>query len=681
MTHILSVLRAAHCRSTHHYFALDALRNLKTAQAQRLANILLKYHDDYLVGAKAPDSNFKDFQNHVIHVSDGNWGGAPQKCQEWLNQTRLYLDKGKWKKAAYACGVLSHYFTDPIMPLHTTQHPREPLVHRSLEWSICQSYQQIYDLSQALGVECDFVLAMDDQWISKAVLSAAQVAHRHCDRLVDIYDEGQGSTNAREALNDEAMSILAELFALAIGGWSRVLTRLADETTKELPQVSLTVTSILATIDMPLAWIVRRISQAQEQQAVRSLLHEFAQTGRLKRRLPAEIAVVEHAKKTNPSLGRLASEQPAPARSRLEEAALDQSSLDQFQPPKGLGEQQGLDQQVAAISAPLSESQLVPSDSPSSSRNLPNQEPLDESLVATLAVSHDINIQLLGESPLSSEIQAKAIEGPAAVDSVDAAVDAIAKETLTQRHSSIDELVSTGLKLGSDSDEMENSAPREALVADQSLASQFISLSQARKQGLVQLNQPVSIATEAKQAHSSNTDVEIVDRSNGETTPLKKIRIAPGTILPVLEDNLSMVHYGSPLIQAPSIGPKTAKRFENIGITTIRQLVSSSPESIVQGLATRWITQNLVRDWQDQARLVCEVPSLVGYQAQLLVAVGCRTSWQLRTGNPDSLYPRICQFCQTSEGQQILLSARLPLAEDVASWIESARSFARRDVA
>ena len=65
MQRILSILRAAHCRSTHHYFAIDALQQLKTAQAQRLANILLKYHDDYLVGAKAPDSDFKDFQNHV----------------------------------------------------------------------------------------------------------------------------------------------------------------------------------------------------------------------------------------------------------------------------------------------------------------------------------------------------------------------------------------------------------------------------------------------------------------------------------------------------------------------------------------------------------------------------------------------------------------------------------------
>jgi hypothetical protein len=160
-----------------------------------------------------------------------------------------------------------------------------------------------------------------------------------------------------------------------------------------------------------------------------------------------------------------------------------------------------------------------------------------------------------------------------------------------------------------------------------------------------------------------------------------KLQIAPGTILPAGDDQQNTVHYDSPLVDAPSIGPKTAKRFENIGITTIRQLISRSPDSIVSGLATRWITANLVQDWQDQARLVCEVPALSGYRAQLLVAVGVRTAWQLRTANSASLHTQISQFCQTSEGQHILRSARLPQEEDVAKWIESAQIFARRNAA
>ena len=123
MQMIFTILRATHCRSTHHYFAIDALKQLPTASAQRLGQLLLKYHDEYLDGAKSPDTRFKDSQNHVIHVSDNNWGGAAQKCQEWREVALKHLNERRWKKAAYACGVLSHYFTDPLMPLHTAQSP------------------------------------------------------------------------------------------------------------------------------------------------------------------------------------------------------------------------------------------------------------------------------------------------------------------------------------------------------------------------------------------------------------------------------------------------------------------------------------------------------------------------------------------------------------------------------
>ncbi|MFO0941066.1 MAG: zinc dependent phospholipase C family protein [Pirellulales bacterium] len=302
MQSIITILRAAHCRSTHHYFAIDALEALQTAQSKRLASILLKFHDDYLEGAKAPDNDFKDFQNHVIHVQQNNWGGAALACQEWLGKAREYLDHGNWKKAAYACGVLSHYFTDPIMPLHTAQSSRETVVHRPLEWSICQSYNEIYSRAKSQGLTCDIVLAADLQWIGKAVVAAAAVANRHYDRLIDLYDLKAGVKNPREGLNDEAVEILSELFVLAIQGLSAVLTRLADETVAQLPQMSLTMTSLLATVDMPLAWIVRKISDSKERRAVEAVLREYEKTGSLNRNVPAEIVVVEKAMKEQPDL-------------------------------------------------------------------------------------------------------------------------------------------------------------------------------------------------------------------------------------------------------------------------------------------------------------------------------------------------------------------------------------------
>ncbi len=84
MSALISILRAVHCRSTHHFFAIDALERIATPPGRRLATVLLSNYAEYLSGAKAPDTQFKDFQNHVIHVSDNHWGGAPAACEKWF---------------------------------------------------------------------------------------------------------------------------------------------------------------------------------------------------------------------------------------------------------------------------------------------------------------------------------------------------------------------------------------------------------------------------------------------------------------------------------------------------------------------------------------------------------------------------------------------------------------------
>ncbi len=636
MQRILSILRAAHCRSTHHYFAIDALQQLKTAQAQRLANILLKYHDDYLVGAKAPDSDFKDFQNHVIHVEQNNWGGAAIKCQEWLEQARQMLDEGKWKKAAYACGVLSHYFTDPIMPLHTGQSSRETVVHRPMEWSICKSYDDILAYYVSSGLQCDFALASDDKWIGKAVVAAASVAHRHYDRLIAIYDLKKGVANPRQGLNDEAIAILAELFALAIHGFSSVLSRLADETTAQLPQVSLTMTSLLATIDMPLAWIVRKVSDSQERRAVQAILAEYDKTGVLRRTLPAEIAMVEKAKIEQPKLRFNFDSDSETQSPELKVAAKAQDDTDS---ERSASKDTKESRKLASIAIP---SDAVVAASDSAAKEAAQIEP----------------------AMLESASQQMGIESPRKVSELTSdSTNTAALETQNQTKKA-DEPVADG-------------------------QPKFVPLSQARTKLRVHRedneSKPTATAEKKKAASAKSSESTTQAQSSPVTeekvskeTPL---RIAPGTMLPAVDDPTNNVHYGSPLVEAPSIGPKTAKRFENIGIRTIRQFVSINAEELVERLATRWITVDLIRDWQDQARLVCEVPVLSGYRAQLLVAVGCRTSWQLRTSSAAALYAQLEPFCNTAEGEQILRSARIPTAEDVEAWIDSAKQFARRSVA
>ena len=137
------VVYAAHANGTHHKLALDALRHLTHPQADKLTRLVLANIEAYLKGSKDPDNEFKDFQNHVLHVGDAYWGGAPEKTVAWYEHTVDAMRAGRWEDAVYAAGVTSHYFTDPIHPFHTAQSEAENNIHRAVEWSINRSYDAL----------------------------------------------------------------------------------------------------------------------------------------------------------------------------------------------------------------------------------------------------------------------------------------------------------------------------------------------------------------------------------------------------------------------------------------------------------------------------------------------------------------------------------------------------------
>jgi hypothetical protein len=119
------------CRSNHHRIAVMALEHLQSDDAVGWRDLFLKHRDAYLEGAKAPDEVFKDFRNHVLHVRDGDWGGAPAAAREWYRRTVRAMQAQDWKHAAYCAGVMSHYVADPVQPFHTHQTEEENTVHRA----------------------------------------------------------------------------------------------------------------------------------------------------------------------------------------------------------------------------------------------------------------------------------------------------------------------------------------------------------------------------------------------------------------------------------------------------------------------------------------------------------------------------------------------------------------------
>lgn len=126
------------------------------------------------------------------------------------------------------------------------------------------------------------------------------------------------------------------------------------------------------------------------------------------------------------------------------------------------------------------------------------------------------------------------------------------------------------------------------------------------------------------------------------------------------------------IVDAPSIGPKTAERLRPARIFTVRDLLEADPEEVASIVTARHITAQAVRDWQDQARLVITIPYLRGTHAQILVGAGFRTYEDVALADKATLMSAILTFATTREGQSILRNGPPPDLEKVVKWMENA---------
>lgn len=288
MNLLFQVVYGSCCRSTHHRLALDALRHLRADRAEMWRDLFLSEYELYLQGSKDPDNVFKDFRNHVLHVRENFWGGAPQAAKAWYALTVEALQRGDWRHAVYDAGVLSHYFTDPFQPFHTDQTPAENNIHRAAEWSICKAYPEIFKLAATQGKEPTVEVAPGPDWLEQLIKEGATAGRAHYEALIAHYNMDNGVKDPPAGLDHTSREILSGIVTHTAVAFARVLDRAFDESGVEPPTVNLTLPTILATLKVPVNWAAGFIEDEKERNLVRAMFAELQENGEVDRTLPED---------------------------------------------------------------------------------------------------------------------------------------------------------------------------------------------------------------------------------------------------------------------------------------------------------------------------------------------------------------------------------------------------------
>ena len=499
MSLLFRIIYAAHAKGTHHKLALDALRQLTSPETERWQRLFLKHAETYLAGSKAPDDQFKDFKNHVLHVRDAYWGGALGKVDEWYAKLCTALRAEDWEAVAWSAGVLSHYITDPIQPFHTAQSAAENSIHRAAEWSISRSYDALR--AQGLATSGDFIVTAGDGpgWLRDLVCRGAEKANAHYETLIAHYDLKAGVIDPPAGLDGFSRKILGDLVVYAAATFACALDRAFVETGGAAPDVDLGLDTVLAAIKIPAKTLAKRLADAEDRRVVTAMYDELTTTGRVYATLPEDDRVVQDLYAVEIEAPRLA---------------------------------QRAEHRAAAL-------QVVP-------------------------------------TSVSQAASSKAAAPP-----------------------------------------------------------------------------PASAGGRAAPIDIGNTHARSSARSSATKHYL--------TLADAIE-------------RAPSIGPKTADRMAPLGVTSVADFLSSSPDAIASGLNSRSITADTIALWQHQCQLMLDIPGLRGGHAELLAQAGYRDAETLASADEVSLCADVLALAATAAGQRILREGTPPDLERIKGWLAAAKT-------
>ncbi len=290
---VFRVLYAAYGKGTHHKLALDGLNALSGSDAEGWRRLFLSRAEKLASGSKAPDDQFKDFTNHVLHPRDGFWGGAPDAAAGTYGRLVTALRSADWDEAVWQAGILSHYVVDPLMPFHTGQSEAENNIHRAAEWSINRAYDGLRAEALKRGPAPVIAAATSTDWLGDLLREGATRANKDYERLMAHYDITRGVSDPPSGLDPLARRIVSDLLVQASATFALVLARALAESGAQPPEVSLLLPAILATLQIPKAMWLKKLADAEDRKTVEAMYDELMATGKVDKTLPADDRMVK----------------------------------------------------------------------------------------------------------------------------------------------------------------------------------------------------------------------------------------------------------------------------------------------------------------------------------------------------------------------------------------------------
>ncbi|MEL6825086.1 MAG: DUF4332 domain-containing protein [Pseudomonadota bacterium] len=596
------VIIAHRCRSTHHYIAFDALQLLQGDHAADWKNLLLKHHTALLKGAKAPDKEFKDFQNHVLHVEDGEWGGARDAAMEWYGKAVAALRAKNWSKAAYALGVLTHYYADPIQPFHTAQSEEEGAMHRALEWSIAKSRDTIKALIDVRGYP-HVHAGSDIGFVADMVLAGAKYSNPHYQTFIDHYDLKKGVANPPEGLDQTLLDILADLIAYATAGVSVLFQRAFAEAAVKPPKVDLDLPGYFAALDIPIRRITKRMADNKDRKTVEAMYAEFVETGKVIKTLP------DDDKKIRALHCEQILRQPIEWLDAMPIRPIGSKHVPRPEQPEPV----------------RYELKVVP---------VPTGAPMTAERTPTVAPDPEVFEETAPPIALVPE--------PELMPEPDPEPEIIPEPKVA---------VASTVPPDADPEPAETTSAAEAMLAELDAVEPPVPDPQPE----------IEPVAEPKVAAAAPVAAEKMDSEDPEQDRE--------------EERGPRLTLDSPVVDAPSIGPKTATRLERVDIFTIGDLLSADVDATAVALNVRYIKAGTLTDWQDQTRLMVDAPGLRVLDSQILVGAGIRSVDELSKASAKKVLNAATSFLDTPQGARVLWGGENSVdKQEVEGWIGLAKA-------